>query len=173
MNLRIYFLAFFIMLFAEYNLNAQTDLLAKRIDSLITLDTNWRECNSVFWRIVASGKPAVPLLITKLTDTAKTTAKDKCKYANLCVGDLAYLALKEIIPLPFFTVTGMQCDMIVNGCDQYCSWGYIEDNRPKFQRQVRLWYATEEKNFRLVQFTEREATPCYQFNHIIGHYEYR
>src|SRR6202021_1424958 len=106
-----------------------------KIDSLKYLGVDAFDCNSVFWKIIADKKEAVIGLIDKISDTTVTTATWRCKSTSLRVGDLAYLALRNIIPVPFSVITGRQYDLIDDGCLVGTS-EYIEANRLKFQAQV-------------------------------------
>ncbi len=140
------------------------------VDSLKYL--NDLGCNTVFWKIIARQKESIPLLIEKLDDTTMTAVKDKCKKNNLRVGDLAYLALEEIIPLPFFAVTGVQCDVIKDGC-VVGVFEYIESNRKKFKAQVYAWNRLESKNFIWRRYDSNHLTPCRFGNGIEGKYSLR
>ena len=117
--------------------SGQTIEVKAKIDSLKYLGVDAFNCNSVFWRIIANRKEAVLRLIDKISDTTITTATWKCKSTNLRVGDIAYLALREIIPVPFSDITGKQYDVIYDGCQGGVS-KYIELNRLIFQKQVQL-----------------------------------
>lgn len=148
----------------------QSVLLKSQVDSLKYLSGDPLECNSVTWRIIANKKDAIQLLVDKLDDTTVTSAKDKCKKGNLRVGDIAYLTLIRILPLPFFAVTGMQCDVIENGC-QLGVFEYIENNRVKFKGQVQNYYDKKKNNLKWRQLDSNHLTPCYIKNNIKGQYE--
>src|ERR1051326_3531609 len=144
--------------------------IRSQVDSLRYLGTDAFSCQSVFWRIVARGKGAVPYLLDKISDTTVTNATYKCKNGFLRVGDLAYLALDNIIPLPFMAVTGMQCDVIESGCPPGV-FEYIEGNREKFKKQIADWDNRKQKKFRWVKYKNSEITDCYRMNRITGRYE--
>ena len=148
----------------------QTDLLKSQVDSLKYLSGDPFDCNSVTLRIISNKKDAIQPLIYKLDDTTTTSANDKCKTTNLTVGDIAYLTLKRILPLPFFAVTGMQCDVIENGC-QLGIFEYIEHNRLKFKGQVQTYYEKKKNNLKWRQLDSNHLTPCYIKNNIKGQYE--
>jgi hypothetical protein len=148
----------------------QSVLLKSQVDSLKYLSGNPLECNSVTWRIIANKKDAIQLLVDKLDDTTGTSAKDKCKKGNLRVGDIAYLTLIRILPLPFFAVTGMQCDVIENGC-QVGVFEHIENNRVKFKEQVQTYYDKKKNNLKWRQLDSNHLTLCYIKNNIKGQYE--
>jgi hypothetical protein len=168
-HLKKFFLSTLVIL-TTINGFGQTDKLKFLVDSLKYLSSDPFECNSVTWRIIAYKKDAIQLLIDKLNDTTITSAKDNCKTSNLKVGDIAYLTLERILPLPFFAVTGMQCDVIKNGC-QLGIFEYIENNRIKFKRQVQMYYDKKKSNLKWLQLDNNDLTPCYIKNNIKGQYE--
>lgn len=148
----------------------QTDKINLQIDSLKYSNGDPFDCNSVTWRIIVNKKDAIQPLIDKLTDTALTRSTEKCKTTGLRVGDIAYLTLKRIISLPFFAVTGMQCDLINDGC-QIGVFEYIESNRPIFKRQVQAYYDKKRDNLIWRQLDSNHLRPCYIKNNINGQYE--
>ena len=145
--------------------------IEKQVDSLKYLKGDPFECNSVTWRIIANKKDAILYLIDKLDDTNLTKATDKCKKTNLTVGDISFLTLKRILPLPFFAVTGMRCDVIENGC-QLGIFEYIESNRTKFKQQVQVYYDKKKSKLKWRQLDSNHLTPCYIENNIKGQYFY-
>ncbi len=167
-SFKIYTAIFFF--WSSLSASGQMDMIKPQIDSLKYLKGNAFDCSSITWRIIANKKEAIQLLIDRLGDTTLTKAKDKCKKTNLCVGDLAYLTLIEIMPLPFMLVTGMQCDVIENGC-QLGVFEYIEENRQKFKGQVQTYYDKKSKHLKWVKYDTEDLTPCHIKNKIIGHYE--
>jgi hypothetical protein len=163
---------FFLTLIISTTINGfgQTDQIKAKVDSLEYLIGDPFDCNSVTWRIIANKKDAIQHLIDQLDDTTITLAKDKCKTTNLTVGDIAYLTLKRILQLPFFAVTGMQCDIIENDC-QLGIFEYIENNRVKFKGQVQKYYDQKKNNLKWRQLDSNHLTPCYIKNNIKGQYE--
>lgn len=166
--IKLYFTTLVIL--TTLNTFGQTDLLKSQVDSLKYLNGAPFDCNSVTCRIISNKKEVIQLLIDKLDDTTLTNATDKCKTASLRVGDIAYLTLKRILPLPFFAVTGMQCDVIKDGC-QIGVFEYIESNRPKFKGQVQAYYDKKKDNLKWKQLDSNHLTPCYIKNNIKGQYE--
>ena len=75
--------------------------IQKQVDSLRYLHGDPFECNSVTWKIIANRKDAIQVLIDNLDDSTLTNSNDKCKKTNLSVGDISFLTLKRILPLPF------------------------------------------------------------------------
>jgi hypothetical protein len=160
-----------LVILATINAFGQTDLLKFQVDSIKYLSGDPFDCNSVTWRIISNKKEAIQLLVDKLDDKTIASANDKCKTTNLTVGEIAYLTLNRILPLPFFAVTGMQCDLIENGC-QLGIFEYIENNRVKFKEQVQTYYNKKKNSLKWRQFDSNHLTPCYIKNHINGQYGY-
>lgn len=167
-RIKVLFTAFCIL--ASVNVYCQNEKISLQADSLKYLSGNPFDCNAVTWRLIANKKDVIQILIHKLADTTITSAKDKCKTGNLRVGDIAYLTLTRILPLPFFTVTGMQCDVIENGC-QPGIFEYIEANRMKFRDQVQAYYNKKKNNLKWQQFDSNHLTPCHLKHGIKGQYE--
>ncbi len=149
---------------------SQNEKIKSQVDSLKYLSGDPLDCNSVTWRIIANKKDAIQVLIDKLDDTTTVKAIDKCKKEYLRVGDIAYLTLKKILPLPFFAVTGMQMDVIENGC-QLGIFEYIEDNRIKFKGQVQVYYDKKKEKLKWRKLDSNQLTACYIKNNIKGQYE--
>jgi hypothetical protein len=163
---------FFTSLVILTNTNAfgQTDLLKSQVDSLKYLSGDPFDCNFVTWRIIENKKEAIQILIEKIEDTTLTNTTDKCKTTNLRVGDLAYLTLKRILPLPFFAVTRMQCDVIKDGC-LVGVFEYIDANRTTFKGQVQTYYDKKKDNLKWRQLDRNHLTPCHIQNNIKGQYK--
>jgi hypothetical protein len=166
--IKLYFTTLVIL--TTLNAFGQTDLLKSQVDSLKYLSGDPLDCNSATWRIISNKKDAIQLLINKLDDKTITSANDKCKSSKLTVGDIAYLTLKRILPIPFFAVTREQCDVIENGC-QLGIFEYIENNRVKFKGQVQTYYDKKKNNLKWRQLDSNHLTPCYIKNNIRGQYE--
>ena len=145
--------------------------IQNQVDSLKYLKGDPFDCNSVTWRIIANKKDAIQVLIDNLDDSTFTTTTDKCKKKNLTVGDISFLTLKKILPLPFFAVTQIQCDVIEDGC-QLGIFEYVETNRLKFQKQVQAYYDKNKDKLKWRQLDSNHLTPCYLKNNIKGQYFY-
>lgn len=163
------FVLFFIL--AAISSFGQSQQLARQADSLNYVSGDPFECSAVTWRIMAGKKEAIQVLIDKLGDTTLTRATDRCKTGALCVGDLAYLTLNRIMPLPFFAVTGIQLDVIEAGGCQRGLFEYIEKNRAQFKAQVQSYYDKKKDHLKWRQLNSNKLTPCYLHNHIKGQYE--
>lgn len=168
LQIKILFISLFFL--KAINTFGQTEKIKLQVDSLKYISGDPFECNSLTWRIIASKKEAIQILIDKLDDTTETKANDKCKASNLRVGDIAYLTLKRILPLPFFVITGLQCDVIKDGC-QMGVFEYIEENRHKFKGQVQSYYDKKKEHLKWRKFDSKRLTPCYIKNDIKGQYK--
>jgi len=167
-TIRIIILTICILTSATDFVSGQTTI-EQKIDSLRYLKANPFECNAVTWRIIAERNNAIQALIDNLDDSTVTEAKDKCKNSNLTVGDIAYLTLKKILPIPFFAVTGVQCDVFEEGC-QLGVFEYIEAKRPKFKQQVQRYYDRNKSKLKWRQLDSNHLTPCHIQNNIKGQY---
>ena len=148
----------------------QINILQLQIDSLKYLRQNTFDCNSVTWRIIANKNYAIQPLIDRLDDTTMTAAKDKCKKTNFRVGDLAYLTLTKILPIPFYTITGLQNNVTKDEC-QGKVFEYIEMNREKFKAQVQAYYNKKSDKLKWVPIHSNHLTPCQRKNNVKGRYE--
>jgi len=165
-HLKLFFTA--LSIFAVLNMSGQTGKLKLQVDSLKFVSGDPLDCNAVTWRIIANKKDAIQLLIDKLDDPTLTSAKNKHKAANLAVADVAYLTLIKILPLPFFAVTGMQCDVIESDGYQQDIFEYMEGNRAKFKAQVQAYYDRKKDKLTWQQFDRNHLTPCYMKNILTG-----
>jgi|GEM_PF-1293565 len=109
--------------------------------------------DQLFWDIVKLyDRNAIPLLIEKLDDTTKTELIAPLFGFAYTVGDVAYVALNEIvINIPTFELLGVEFDQ--NGCG-YCSyWKHLNksyENRKAFKKNVKSWF--EENNDKMGWF---------------------
>jgi hypothetical protein len=156
-------------IFTNYNFG-QT-ILQKQVDSLKYLQDAPFECNSITWKIIANKKDAIQILIDNLDNSTLTKSIDKCKKKELTVGEISFLTLERILPLPFFALTQEQFDVIENGC-QLGIFDYIEANRAKFKQQVQAYYDKRKYKLKWRQLDSNHLTPCHIKNNIKGKYFY-
>ena len=167
----LYIVPIVLLCFVASSVNAQEDLIKRQVDSLQYCGADFLDCSSVIWRIIAHEKKAIPYLLEKLSDTTLTSTHLKCKLTDVRVGDLAYVALKEIISIPMFAVTKQQFDTYDgNGC-QGRVYVYIEENREKFKTQVKNWITNNMAAYRWVRFKPNELSACDRYNKITGMFE--
>src|SRR5258705_13993762 len=99
------FTAYILITFACISLSAQTTETSRLIDSIYLIKSDSLDCSaSIYWRIVAKGKEAIPYLFEKLLDSTTTKVQHPCKMKTLSVGDIAFLALNQIADFPAFVV---------------------------------------------------------------------
>ena len=160
-----------ILAFSSSTNGQQPEIIKTRIDSLKFLNQQPFDCNSVYWRVVATGKDAIPFLIDKLIDTSPTTVKLTCKTKNVKLGDICYEALTEIFNIPLFYVTTQQFDFI----DQYgCQQGvftYLDNNRQLFQTQILDYYNKFKSDIKFVKYDKNYKNVCKKKNNILGYYD--
>jgi hypothetical protein len=149
----------------------QTNNVIQKIDSLRYLKEQPFTCNSVYWRVVVTGKEAIPFLIEKLDDTTHTQILLTCKKSNVKFGDICYQALTEILNIPLFYVTQQQFDFI----DQYgCQQGvltYLDNNRQKFKSQILDYYNKYKTELKFVRYTKGYKDECKKMNKLFGYYD--
>jgi len=149
----------------------QTNGVVYKIDSLQYLKEQPFACNSVYWRVVATGKDAIPFLIDKLDDTTHTQISLTCKKANVKFGDICYQALTEIFNIPLFYVTQQQFDLI----DQYgCQQGvltYLNNNRQKFKSQILSYYNKYKTELKFIHYSKDYKNDCKKKYKIFGYYD--
>lgn len=149
----------------------QTNSIILKIDSLKYLDQQPFTCNSVFWRVAATGKDAIPFLIDKLEDTTQTQVSLTCKKTNVKFGDICYEVLTEILNIPLFYITEHQFDMIDQyGCQQGV-YNYIDNNRQKFKSQILDYYDKYKLNLKFIYYDKEYKNECKLENNIYGYYD--
>ncbi len=165
----------FIVIFFIFNAHcfAQEKFTEKLIDSLRYADSTYKFCNSTYWRIIKSGKSAIPYLIAKLPDTTKTRVAGYCKKEILTIGEVAFLALEEIIPLPLFEITKREFDIVEEGG---CFTGfarYLSENQQTFYHQVKNWYKKIKNKIVWKKYDDSDLEECQKLNGITGYYSTR
>jgi len=161
---------FIVLLVFSQLIVGQSNEIKTKIDSLQYLKQEPFSCNSVYWRVVAIGKNAIPFLIDKLDDTTKTQISLTCKRTNVKFGDICFEALTEIINIPLFYVTNRQFDFI----DQYgCQHGvfkYLDNNRQQFKSQILDYYNKYKEELKFLKYDKEYKNECKRKNKIFGYY---
>lgn len=168
-KIKIYFIL--ILIFNLSHSFGQNDDLKAKIENLKFTNSEFLNCDSDYWKIIAYQKIAIPYLIEKLNDEHITNAKYNCKTENLKVGDIAYLALNEILNIPLFEVTNVQFDWFENNGCRGGLFNYIENNRNKFKEQVDQYYLKNKLKLKFVKFKKRDLTKCRIQNKINGYFK--
>jgi hypothetical protein len=105
--------------------------------------------DSIYWKVVRSGKNAVPLLISQLGDSSETQVLLSCYSGRLKIHHLAFILLEEICPFPIAAETGMQFDVIDEGCPFGLGFlEYVDRSPANFQGIVSKWYGRNSQLFR-------------------------
>ena len=155
-----------LFLFLATLLSGQTTRLQSMIDSLRYLTADTLDCRAgLYWRIIAQGDKAIPLLIDKLTDTTPTRVKFHCKKTKLNVGEVAYFALNQIASFPAFLITKIQFDLITTdetglGCWSFYDFLFVNANKPRYQESVRDWYNKEKSRYKAEMIPASVQTEC-------------
>ena len=149
------------------------------VDSLQFIKADTFNCSAtIYWRIVAQGKEAIPFLIDKLTDTTETNIKYHCKKTKLNVGEVSHFALTDIAYFPVFLVTKMQFDVIVldetgRECWSFYDFLFINSNKPQYQKNLREWYAKEKAKYKAEKISIKKQTECQQQYGIHTYYRWK
>lgn len=164
------FIAVFFPFFFPTGTFGQQNNIALKIDSLQFLKAQPFPCNSVYWRIVANGKDAIPFLIDKLDDTTATTTSLTCKKTNVKLGDICYESLTDIFSIPLFYVTHQQFDFFDNyGCLEGVL-AYLDNNRQRFKAQIQAYYIKYKTDLKFVRYRKDYKDECKKENKILGYY---
>ncbi len=115
-------------------------------DDPISITKNWkkvrrknneyRKKNHEYHEILSLDTLAIPYLLDKIGDTTETSIRIPCSTHNLKIGDVTFVLLSDIIPIPMHLVTGSQWDVI--DCDTFMlgTWDYLHDSRKRFQNEL-------------------------------------
>jgi hypothetical protein len=165
----------FLLLFSFTISYSQDERIKSMVDSLDIMKADTLDCNAdLYWRIIAQGEKAIPFLIDKLTDTTPTNIKFLCKETKLNVGEVAYFALEEIGHFPLFLVTKIQFDYdFVEGCEAFYTALFRDSFKPRFQKNMRDWYAKEKKHYRKEPISKENQTLCQKKYGINSHYMWK
>jgi hypothetical protein len=113
---------------------------------------------------------AIANLIDKIDDTTKTTAQIRHFGGYYTVGDVAFVALQEIIiEIPTFKLLGVPFDE--KGCGYCAYWQHLSEfsNRQKFKTALQDWYLSNQVNFVWINH-KWEGYECFYRNPNDGYY---
>ena len=127
----------------------------------------------IYWRIVERGKAAIPFLINKLTDTAKTSIKHPCKKETLNAGEVAHFVLTQIADFPTYLVTKIQFDVFSQGCWSFYEYLFNNAAKTHYQKSVRDWYDKEKKHYKAKKISKKNQTECQKLFGIDTFYRWR
>lgn len=168
--LQLLTLTVFLLTTSYKPLAGQTNNIKLQIDSLKYLDKDAFECSSVYWKIIATGKDAIPFLIANLEDTTPTKIKYVCKKEQLKFGDICFVALEQIFNIPLFYVTGQQFDYYENGC-RGGVLTYLDNNRKKIKDPITDYYKTYQSEIKFLKYAGGYKDECKMANNIYGYYD--
>lgn len=155
-------------------LRAQNHNVKAMVDSLQYLKADTLDCSAdLYWRIVAEGYKAIPLLADKLIDTTQTGIRFHCKAKPLNVGEVAYFALEEIADFPALLVTNIQFDLIKDGCWNFYGFLFINVNKPGLKESIKRWYTKEISKYKLESIPKGEQSACQKRFGIIARYKWK
>ena len=159
--------------FGQTNASQSIDSLRFVTDMPYICEGNTGCGDQHFWAVVKQRKPIIPLLIDRLVDTTETEVFVPNFGGLYTVGDVSFVALKEIIHgITTFKLLGVKFDK--HGCG-YCSfWQHLRTdyrNRLRFQAKVRRWYDKNEKHFVWVESNEFSTCDCFGKHPNGGHFE--
>jgi len=129
-----------------------------KIDSV-----SWTCGDSLYWKIIRLGKEAIPYLIKKVKDNAKTDIKIPCTEVNLTVGTISLMALDDIVFIPYFDIFEMQWDFFYTNCDFGYPVGlleYINEHPQEAHDKLIKWYDRYGRNIEKKVLKPANQTAC-------------
>lgn len=129
-----------------------------KIDSI-----SWNCGDSLYWKIVQLGQEAIPYLITKVQDSSLTNIQIPCRESKLTVGTIAFMALDEIISIPYSFVFEIQWDVLNINCDFGYPIGLLEymNTHPKeAHEKLTKWYEKNKKTIKKVKLNSTDQNDC-------------
>ncbi len=124
---------------------------------------SWTCGDSLYWEIVGLGKEAIPYLIKKIQDNSKTDIKIPCRESKLTVGTTAFMALDDIISIPYFLVFEIQWDVLEMNCDFGYPVGlleYINEHPQEAYNKIIKWYDRYGQSIEKKALKRADQTDC-------------
>jgi len=127
--------------------------------------------NPVLYEIISKGKPIIPYLINKMTDTEVLEERHVPFLPfEYTVADLAYVAIREMIAdIPTYELLGVPFNEECGWCSYWYHLGN-KKNRKKFQKAVRKWYKENKDNLVWVESSNWVTGDCLRPHPAGGHY---
>lgn len=120
------------------------------------------------------GYSIIPYLIAKIDDSTQTNLTVTNFGGVYTVGDLAYLALQEIIAdIPTFELLGIDCNS-ENDCGYGKYWSHLRENnenKHSFRLAVQDWYYKIDHFFVWKDSNLSSVGDCFKKPNVKGHYE--
>ena len=151
----------------------QNNDIKSMVDSIQFIKTDILDCSAdLYWRIIARGDKAIPILIDKLTDTTMTNVSWHCKKDRLNVGEIAHFALDEIMFLPTAVITNIQFDVIVDGCWTFYDYFFANKNKITYQKILKDWYSLNAIKYKPVKISTKKLSKCKLKYNIDTYYDW-
>jgi hypothetical protein len=96
--------------------------------------------------IFKRGVRIIPTLLKNLPDSTKTKIKNNCSGSYFTLGQLSFILIDDIESIPFFEVTGVQCDA-VKGCSDLADGVliYINSKGIEFQTKYKKYFYSKKR----------------------------
>jgi hypothetical protein len=161
--------------FSQTNNKALVDSLryVDKVPHCLDAVSDQIDTKAIFWRIVKLKDEAIPILLDKIDDTTTTSALVRHFGGYYTVGDLAYVALQEIVhSIPTFELLGVPFD--TNGCGYCAYWQHLSDfsNRQKFKIALKNWFDKNQQNLVWTEY-KWKGEECFYRNPNNGYYDPR
>lgn len=122
-----------------------------------------------YWKIIQQGERMIPILLDCLTDTRPTSVSDDCKKGKLNVGEVSYFALEELAEFPIYLITQTQYDLVENGCPNFYTYLFNDNNKSDYQKKaIDFYMAFRKTNYQFSKYTANELTVCRKLYKIDG-----
>lgn len=129
--------------------------------------------DKIFWDVVRLKDKAIPYLIAKLNDSTEVEASVPNTGGQYAVGDVAYVALEEIIKgIPTYELLAVKFDE--HGCGECAYYNHLRKsihNREKFKKAVSKWFDKNKLNLVWIVSNEFSTCDCSGKHPNGGHYE--
>ncbi|RAV99227.1 hypothetical protein [Pseudochryseolinea flava] len=128
--------------------------------------------DGIFWRVVSGKQAVISALIDRVSDTTQTNVFVPNFGGHYTVGDVAYVALQEIIHgVPTFDLLGVSFDE--KGCGYCVYWNTIRNlkRRLRFQKALRGWHESNRKALVWKESNDFATCDCRGRHPNGGHFE--
>lgn len=100
--------------------------------------------DSAYVRVVKLDTIAIPTLMSHLSDTTETGIAITCLGGYFSLGQLAFFLINDIEPIPYFTVTKSQWDVLGEcGTLPYGFLNYVKSQGQKFENEYRVYFHSQ------------------------------
>jgi len=100
--------------------------------------------DSVYASIAKLDTNAIPTLMNHLSDTTSTVIANTCLGGYFTLGQLAFFLINDIEPIPYFTVTKSQWDVLGEcGTLPYGFLNYVKFKGQEFKNEYRVYFNSQ------------------------------